>query len=233
MVRSMRALILRVTKPACKEPSVETIPAETTLYSLSDAPPAPSDRREGERHMTLYRVGSLLIGDRRELCLIKNISAGGMMVRSYCAIPEGTAVAVELKCGQPIAGVANWYREPNVGIAFDSPIDVIEILSTSMEGPRPRMPRIEVTCFATLRDGASTYRMRTCDISQGGLKLECESVIPAGNDVIVSLPGIEPQRAVVRWSESGQIGITFNRLLPLPLLVGWLREQRDGIRAAG
>ena len=211
---------------------MESVPAETTLYSLADAPPAPSDRRDAERHMTLYRVGSLSIGDRRELCLIKNISAGGMMVRSYCSIPEGTAVAVELKCGQPISGVASWYREPNVGISFDAPIDVIEILSTSMQGPRPRMPRIEVDCFATLRDGASIYRMRACDISQGGVKLVCETSIPVGSDVIVSLPGFEPQRAVVRWNEAGQIGITFNRLLPLSELVGWLQAQRDGIRAA-
>ena len=211
---------------------MESVPAETTLYSLADAPPAPSDRRDAERHMTLYRVGSLSIGDRRELCLIKNISAGGMMVRSYCPIPEGTAIAVELKCGQPITGVASWYREPNVGIAFDQPIDVIEILSTSMQGPRPRMPRIEVSCFATLRDGASTYRMRACDISQGGLKLIGETVIPVASDIVVSLPGLEPQRGVVRWNEGGQIGITFNRLLPLSDLVGWLQAQRDGIRAA-
>ena len=211
---------------------MESVPAETTLYSLADAPPAPSDRRDAERHMTLYRVGSLSIGDRRELCLIKNISAGGMMVRSYCPIPEGTAIAVELKCGQPITGVASWYREPNVGIAFDQPIDVIEILSTSMQGPRPRMPRIEVSCFATLREGASTYRMRACDISQGGLKLIGETVIPVASDIVVSLPGLEPQRGVVRWNEGGQIGVTFNRLLPLSDLVGWLQAQRDGIRAA-
>lgn len=213
---------------------MDSVPVETTLYSLSDAPPpAPSDRRDADRHMTLYRVGSLSIGERRELCLIKNISAGGMMVRSYCAIPEGTALAVELKCGQPITGVANWYREPNVGIAFDTPIDVIDILSTSMEGPRPRMPRIAIDNFVTLREGASTWRMRACDISQGGLKLQSETAVAPGTEVVVSLPEIEPQRAVIRWNEGGQIGLTFNRLLPLPLLVGWLQVQREGMRAAG
>jgi len=211
---------------------VESVPVETTLYSLSDAPPAKSDRRDGERHMTLYRVGSLSIGERRELCLIKNISAGGMQVRSYCAIPEGTLLSVELKCGQPISGVASWYHEPNVGIAFEAPIDVIDILSTSMQGPRPRMPRIEIDSFATVRDGASIFRMRTCDISQGGLKLRSETVIAPGSEVIVTLPDVEPQRAVVRWSEGGYIGLTFNRLLPLSLLVNWLQVQRDGMRAA-
>ena len=65
---------------------MEAQPVETTLYSLSSVPPAPAaeaERRDGERHMTLYRVGSIQVEDRRELCLIKNISAGGMMIRLY------------------------------------------------------------------------------------------------------------------------------------------------------
>jgi hypothetical protein len=207
---------------------VEVQPAETTLYSLSEAPPRPLDeRRGGGRLMTLYRVGSLSIGERRELCLIKNISAGGMMVRCYCSIPEGTRTAVELKCGQPLSGTVSWARDIHIGITFDEPIDVIDILSTSSHGPRPRMPRIEVTGFVTVREGASTYRMRVCDISQGGLKVQCENCLPVGADVVVTLNGIEPLHAVVRWASDDQMGIIFNSMLALPTLVEWLQAERE------
>jgi len=124
---------------------VSTQPVETTLYSLSDAAPQPaneSDRRGGDRHMTLYRVGSILVEKRRELCLIKNISAGGMLIRLYCSIAENSPVTVELKSGQPISGSISWSRDHLAGIEFDQQIDVIDILSSSMDGPRPRMPRI-------------------------------------------------------------------------------------------
>lgn len=208
-------------------------PLETTLYSLSDAPPKPGDRREDERHLTLFRVGSITIGDRRELCLIKNISAGGMMIRAYCAIPEGTALSIELKSGQPVSGRTTWTRDQNVGVTFDQPIDVIEILSSSAEGPRPRMPRIEVDCFATVRDGANVYRLRVCDISQGGMKVEGDPQLEHGCDLSVSLPGLEPQPAALRWRQDGYLGISFNRLIPLAQLVGWLQAVRDGLRAAG
>ena len=210
-------------------------PVETTIYSLSDAPPAPaadSDRRDDQRHMTLYRVGSILVEKRRELCLIKNISAGGMMIRMYCSIAEGTPVTVELKSGQPVSGRINWTRDHHAGIEFDQPIDVIDILSTSMDGPRPRMPRIETNCHATLRDGANVLRVQACDISQGGLKIRCEAIVTPGSDVIVSLPGLEPQRGIACWSDSGYIGITFNRLLPLGELVTWLQDQREAQRSA-
>jgi hypothetical protein len=207
---------------------VNVQPAETTLYSLSNTTPgAPEERRQGDRLMTLYRVGSLNIAGRRELCLIRNISAGGMMVRAFCAIAEGTRLLVELKCGQPIAGAVSWARDIHVGISFDEPLDVIDILSPSSEGPRPRLPRIEVSSFITLREGASIYRMRVCDISQGGLKVQCDAQLAPDSDVVVTLAGIEPQPGVVRWARGDQMGVTFNRLLALPTLVEWLREQRE------
>ena len=211
-------------------------PVETTIYSLSDAPPAPatdSDRREGQRHMTLYRVGSILVDDRRELCLIKNISAGGMMIRAYSAIAKGATVSIELKSGQPIRGTIGWVKGDQAGIKFDETIDVIDILTATMEGPRPRMPRIEVDSYATLRDGANTLRVRTCDVSQGGVKVETQTILPKGSDVIITLPGVEPQPGVVRWTDGPYTGITFNRLLPLGDLVTWLQVQRETQRAGG
>ena len=212
---------------------MEEQPVETTLYSLSAAAPSPANRREGERLLTLYRVGSIIIGGRRELCLIKNISAGGMMIRAYCDVACDTRVSVELKCGHPIEGAVSWVRDGSVGIAFDAPVDVIDLLSASMDGPRPRMPRIEVDCFANVRDGSNVLRMRVRDVSQGGMKLESATILASGTDVVVTLPGLDPQPCVVRWNEAGFTGITFNRLLALPMLVDWLEQQRSAMRATG
>jgi len=56
--------------------------------------------------------------------------------------------------------------------------------------------------------------------------------VPRGADVVVSLPGIEPQRGIACWVEDGFIGITFNRLIPLGELVAWLQGQRESQRSA-
>jgi len=212
---------------------VEVQPVDTTLYSLSSNAPLPSagmERRDGERQMTLYRVGSVQVENRRELCLIKNISAGGMMIRLYCEIAEDTPVTVELKSGQPITGVISWTRDQQAGITFDEPIDVIEILSSAMGGPRPRMPRIETNCFVTVREGATCLRARACDISQGGLKIQCDTELAEGADVVVTLPGLAPRRGIACWNDRGFAGITFNRLIPLGELAEWLHEQRESQR---
>ena len=211
---------------------MEEQPVETTLYSLSESAPAPVDRRDSERHLTLFRVGSLTVGDRRELCLIKNISAGGMMVRLYSALEQGTRVSVELKSGEQIHGTINWVRDASAGIEFDETVDVVELLATSMEGPRPRMPRIEVRCIASVRHGSQVYGMRAHDISQGGLKVESNRDLAIGTEVLVTVPGLPSRTGVIRWKDGRCYGVTFNQLLALTELVAWLQQQRELLKVA-
>ena len=212
---------------------MEEQPVETTLYSLSESAPHPVDRRDGERHLTLFRVGTVTIGDRRELCLIKNVSEGGMLIRAYCAMQPGARISVELKRGEQIPGSVNWVRDSSVGITFDERIDVVELLASSMDGPRPRMPRVEVSCFVSVRVGADVYGVQAHDISQGGMKIETDRELDLGSDVVVTLPGMEPHAGLLRWREGKFYGITFNRLLALSEVVNWLQSQREQLRAAG
>lgn len=208
---------------------------ETTLYSLSDAAPRPPDRRSSDRYVSLLRVGALLIGDRRELCLIRNISAGGMMIRAYSPVEPGTPVRVELKHGEAIAGIAQWVEGGLTGVAFNEPIDVLALLATSAEGPRPRMPRIELDCSAWLRADADVCRARAVNISQGGMCLHCKVEIPLGAQVIVSLPDLQPLAGVLKWRSGEACGIGFNRVLAVGELMEFLQKQkhRQGRSAAG
>lgn len=213
---------------------MDEVPVETTLYSLSARTPAPeNDRRDGERHLTLFRVGTMVVRGRRELCLIKNISAGGAMLRLYTTgIAVGEPLCVELKSGQPLSGTVAWVRDHQLGLTFDRPVDVLAMLASAEDGPRPRMPRIETDTMVTIREGSEVRRVRACDISQGGIKVMARGLLTRHADVVVSLPGLPPLPGVVRWLDGDHAGITFNRLMPLPTLIEWLREQRGTSRAA-
>jgi hypothetical protein len=134
------------------------MPVETTLYSISSDPPPAESRRSSERHLTIFRVGSIFIEGTRELCLVKNISAGGALIRAYCSLEVGQELMIEIKEGNPVPGRVSWLRGSDSGIEFESPIDVVDLLTAGSEGRRPRMPRIETHCIGFVREGAVVHR---------------------------------------------------------------------------
>jgi hypothetical protein len=202
--------------------------AVETGFSFSREVPAPPERRHSARHLKILRVGTLILAGRRELCLIRNISAGGLMAHVYSKLTTGDRVQVELKTRQPIAGEVVWVREANAGIRFDSKMDVAELLANPAvldNGWRPRTPRVEVDRMATLRAGARTYWVHARDISQSGVKVEADQPPAAGAEVVLALEGFRPLAGVVRWSRDDGCGIAFNQLIPFGELIGWLKQD--------
>lgn len=192
--------------------------------------PRTAERRGDVRHLTILRVGTLLVGGRRELCLVRNISAGGLMAIVYSKFQAGERIAVELKTNHQIAGIITWSRDSMIGINFDEKIDVAEILSNPPlldNGWRPRMPRVPVDRLATLRAGARTYWVSIRDISQGGVKVEADQPIEIGGETVVTLENFRPLPGVVRWRHGNMVGISFNQVIPFHELSQWL-VQDDG-----
>jgi hypothetical protein len=200
---------------------------ETTIYSLASAAPERPDRRSGERYLSLLRVGAILVEGRREFCLIRNISAGGMMIRAYSAIPVGTALSIELKHGDPLSGIVRWVENGLTGVAFDTAVDVVGLLAPSAGGPRPRLPRVEVDAPLSIREDGKSIRARALNISQGGICIESPADLSPHGDVVVSLAGLTPAAGVVKWKSGISYGIAFNRALPLGELVAWLQDQQE------
>lgn len=206
---------------------MQELPIERTVYSMSAQPPTQEDRRNDERHLTLFRVGAILIGQKRKLCLVKNISAGGALVRPYCKLQPEQRIQIELKEQQPIPGSVTWVRGSDAGITFDERVDVVELLKTNLEGPRPRMPRVEIACVCFVREGAIVHRTNLHNISQGGISVECAHPLTSGTQVTITLPGLPTQLGSVRWNEGSRYGIAFNDVLPLAALVEWLHSRQS------
>ena len=202
---------------------------ETTQHNGAPAKPL---QPRAERYLTLFRVGALTVGERRELCLIKNISEGGMLIRAYSDIAVGTHLSVELKQGEVVSGVAQWVDKDSVGVCFDNPVEVVSLISLRQEAPQPRMPRIEVDCIANIRDGAIVTRTKAVNISQGGLQVRSPAELTVGAGVIVSLTGLAPEPAVVKWRDGDYYGLAFNGMLSITQLVAWLQARQQPARAA-
>ena len=134
--------------------------------------------------------------------------------------PVGRAEVRPADCG-----AVSWARDALVGICLRRADRRHRHFEQSDDGLRPRLPRVEVNEAVSVREGATTYRMKVCDISQGGHQGRGRRSLPSGSHVVVTIAGIEPLPGVVRWTAEQQMGITFNRLLALPTLVEWLHAH--------
>ncbi len=201
--------------------------------ALESAAPCPDDRSgadatpAAERQLTLFRAGIITVAGTRELCVIRSICAEAMQIRAFEPIVPGERVSVEFKQGTPIYGTARWAKGNLVGVTFDRPIDIASILNADPAAPRARMPRIEVACFVSVREEAKVVRARAVDISQGGVRIDCAERLTVGGNVVVTIPGLGPEPATVRWHKDGRYGLGFHKVMPLSALADWLRSNRS------
>ena len=202
-------------------------PAEENTYSLPGEAPAACARGEEAARRTTLRVGTITVEGRRELCLVRNVSTGGLRAYVYSPLKAGQPVSVELKTNQQTAGSVSWVDGATVGISFKEEIDVAELLTSqeTASGIQPRMPRVEADCLGELRIGARRYPINTCDVSQGGVLIEIDHPLEVGENVVLTLQKLRPVQGVVRWYQGGQGGIGFNQVLPFHELVNWLRRH--------
>ena len=185
---------------------------------------APSERRNDRRHLTILRVGKLISDGIQELCLVRNISAGGLKARVYSEKKVGQEVSVELKSGQEIRGAVQWVTGNEIGVQFHDKIDVPTLLASAelTRGMRPRPPRVHLPTLALLRLRSELWGIGIQDISQGGAKIEIDQPLGIGDEVVIMVGDFRPLTAIVRWVRGGAAGVEFKQMIPYSELAQWL-----------
>ncbi|MBK5265240.1 MAG: PilZ domain-containing protein [Alphaproteobacteria bacterium] len=197
--------------------------------SVDAAAKAGDEHRQSERQVVTVRwVAKLTAANGQELCLIRNISAGGVMANVYSSHELGEKISLEIRSGQQLDGEIMWMRDGCIGVHFFSDVDIAEMLKTASsdrKGLRVRPPRIEVYGSANIKVGSRTYCVDLCDLSQGGVKVTLPEPIEPGNEVVVSITGLEDRKSLIRWQRNGRAGLSFVRPISFELLVEWLSAQ--------
>jgi len=202
---------------------------ESTTVSLTTTVPRPIERRSEERVTATLRQGKLIDGGGNEqLIKIKNLSAGGIMAIAGKLPEVGAAVQVELSA-QKIPSTVVWTREEMAGIKFDQNVDLGELLAgrKPRHGFRPRPPRLDIPCKASVRIGKTYYGVDVHDISLGGMKVEPIEEYCVGKKVIVVVESLRPVKGEVRWFADRRAGIVFDRPLDFDELSEWVGKRLE------
>ncbi len=202
---------------------------ESTTVSLSTAVPRPAERRAEERLSAMLRVAKLTdASGEQQLIKVKNLSAGGLMAIVGKAPQIAEQVNVELS-SQKIPGSVVWIREDTIGLKFDQNVDLGELLAgrKPRHGFRPRPPRLEIACKASVRVGKLYYSVDVHDISLGGMKVEPIEQYCVGKKVIVVVESLRPIRGEVRWYSDRRAGIVFEKPLEFDELAEWIGKRLE------
>jgi hypothetical protein len=202
---------------------------ESTTVSLSTAVPRPLERRLEERVSAMLRVGKLTnASGEQQLVKVKNMSAGGVMVLVGRAPEIGEHVAIELS-SQRIPASVVWIREGVIGLKFDQDVDLGELLAgrKPRHGFRPRPPRLEIPCKASVRLGKTYYTVDVHDISLGGMKVVPIEEYCVGKKVTVVVESLRPIKGEVRWYSERVAGIVFDKALEFDDLSEWIAKRLE------
>ena len=224
----MFASLIRRKSDIRQDPGSE-IEFDSTTVSLSTAVPRPTERRSDERLSGMLRVAKLTVASgAQQLIRVKNLSAGGLMA-IVPNVPEvGEHVDVELS-SQKIPASVVWTRDDLVGVKFDQNLDLGELLAgrKPRHGFRPRPPRLDIPCKASVRVGKTYYTVDVHDISLGGIKVEPIAEYCVGKKVIVVVESLRPIKGEVRWYSDRKAGIVFDKALEFDELTEWVGKRLE------
>ena len=198
-----------------------------TIYSLSGEVPAAEAGQQGDE--SALWPGALISGSVRRGCAVRKLSAGGAILHCDHDVEPGERLELELMNGEHLAGHVAWRRGGEVGLSFDTQIDVFALIAqdiVNQPGERRRMPRVELVCAALLEAEGWTELVTSRDVSQGGIKVDVPCALTPEQKVTVTLEGLRPVEGVVRWSQDHVAGIAFLPELSWQELMLWLKERR-------
>lgn len=201
---------------------------DSTTFSLSTAVPRPTERRGDDRIPTTLTIIKLRTEAGEQLARLRNMSAGGLMAEVGQPLIVGEAVKVDVQ-SQVVPATVVWTREGTVGLKFDQSLDLGELLAgrKPRHGFRPRPPRLEVRCKASLKVGKSYYTCEVQDISLGGMKIAPVGEYCLSKDVIVVVESLRPLRGNVRWFSEGNAGVVFDQPLSFEELAEWIGKRLE------
>jgi hypothetical protein len=195
-----------------------------------DDPIIQSDQRSAKRFALVLRAAKLIAPSGEYLCVLRDVSAGGVRVRMFHELPPGEQFQLEVGSGATYTIAPVWERSGYIGFRFAAGrIDANELIREASPFPkRPIRLRLERPAMLTL--GTEHRAVAVGDISQSGAQIEVLPRLAVGERVRLAVPGLPARTARVVWRRRRAHGLAFEqawRLDELAALIGALQLEHE------
>lgn len=193
------------------------------------------NQRREDRHVNLVETASITFRRKRYEVEVHNVSSRGVMIEADLEPRVGERVEIRFEdCNRTVAYV-RWMKGRKIGLEFTAetvliaPAEIRElIVSGRREGERPpklelkaeRPPRQGLMLRGVLHCGNGSLDVKLRNISANGAMIDCDENLLVGAPAVLELAGggAVAVEARVRWCQSGQIGLLFDRPFDMRLL---------------
>ena len=196
------------------------------LKTIQDPASPFEERRRDDRHAVVAQVAKIrLRSGREELCLLRDISAGGLRAEVYIPLRPGDHLDIELRTAHSVGCRIVWANEDTIGVAFDEPIPAAAILAhcafNDPGGGNLRPPRLKADMRGLLRTDAGTSAVTISNVSQAGLQIVAPAPLKNGTACTIVLPGLAARAATICWWRDGCAGLMLDEAIEYGDFAKW------------
>ena len=181
--------------------------------------PAP-DQRADKRFTLILRSGKLITAAGEFVCVLRDVSSGGLKVRLFHTLALDSACEIELSGGERYPLELAWQQGEEAGLQFsDGPVNIEQFLEEA--GPFPKRAirlNLRVGWPVRLHGNGAILPAVMCDLSQHGSAVLCGSRLPIGQLVEIEAEGLGTIEARVRWRRGQRYGLVFQQSFRLDAL---------------
>ncbi|MDG5747967.1 PilZ domain-containing protein [Qipengyuania sp. XHP0207] len=183
------------------------------LNAIDDVEPA-AEKRGAPRYTSLIRAAKLVCGQGEFVCVIRDVSAKGVSLRTFHGLPTDASVALELQNGEIHELSMVRSRDFDASYTFVEPVEVDRLVQENWNYPK-RQLRLNLMMPVTVSTLTQRSNAFVTNISQQGARLDCDNVFAIDQPVRLENDYLSETRCKVRWRRDARYGLAFQNFLSL------------------
>ena len=167
--------------------------------------------RSAPRFTLLIRSAKLVCDAGEYLCVIRDVSASGLRLRIFHALPASETYQIELASGERFEVERVWEAADHAGFRFADWIDVKDFIAEASPYPK-RALRLRLEFPAQIDVDGDAAHAKVLDLSREGARIETKLPLAIRQKVKLSARGLPPIIGNVCWRSSDAYGLVFQQL---------------------
>ncbi len=175
------------------------------------------DLRDKNRFALLIRSAKLKCPLGEFVCIVRDVSEGGVKLRLFHPLPPCDSFQIELSSRQSFEIQPVWTKGDLSGFSFTSAVDVSEFISERSRFPK-RALRLQLNAPAIVRTPGGAFSATICDLSREGVRIETQVALALEQQVTVEAAHFSSRVGTVRWRKTPTYGVALQNLLSFETL---------------